>query len=47
MMLVHPESKVPGVWEPTWSAANGTKYTLELEKKAKEDDLIINYLNTR
>jgi hypothetical protein len=33
------------VWEPAWSAANVVKYTLELEKRNRECDLIIDTLS--
>lgn len=35
----------PGIWEPNWSVANGIKYTLELEKKCKEDDILLDRYN--
>jgi len=43
--LPHPQTKEPGVWEPAWSEANGVKYTLELEKRNRECDLIIDALS--
>ncbi|MFZ5451680.1 MAG: hypothetical protein ACOZF2_07390 [Thermodesulfobacteriota bacterium] len=42
--LAHPKSGEQGVWEPAWSAANGVKYTLQLEKRNQECDLIIDAL---
>jgi len=42
--MAHPKTTEPGVWEPAWSEANGVKYTLELEKRNKECDLIIDAL---
>jgi len=42
--MAHPKTTEPGVWEPVWSEANGVKYTLELEKRNKECDLIIDAL---
>jgi hypothetical protein len=42
--LAHPKSGEQGVWEPAWSAAYGVKYTLELEKRNRECDLIIDAL---
>jgi hypothetical protein len=42
--MAHPKTGEPGVWEPVWSAANGVKYTLELEKRNRECDLIIDAL---
>jgi hypothetical protein len=42
--LAHPKNGEQGVWEPAWSAANGVKYTLELEKRNRECDLIIDAL---
>jgi hypothetical protein len=42
--MSHPKTTEPGVWEPAWSEANGVKYTLELEKRNKECDLIIDAL---
>jgi len=43
--MPHPKTTEPGVWEPAWSEANGVKYTLELEKRNKECDLIIDALS--
>ena len=43
--MAHPKTTEPGVWEPAWSEANGVKYTLELEKRNKECDLIIDALS--
>ena len=43
--LSHPRTGESGVWEPAWSAANGVKYTLELEKRNRECDLIIDALS--
>ena len=42
--LNHPKTCKSGVWEPAWSAANGVKYTLELEKRNRQCDLIIDAL---
>lgn len=42
--MAHPKTGEPGVWEPAWSAANGVKYTLELEKRNKQCDAVIDAL---
>lgn len=41
-----PDGRV-GIWEPTWSEANGLEYMLQLEKKAKQDDILIDALQKR
>jgi len=43
--LSHPRTGEPGVWEPAWSEANGVKYTLELEKRNRQCDLVIDALS--
>ncbi len=43
--LTNRKTGEAGVWEPFWSEANGVKYTLELEKRNKECDLVIDALS--
>jgi hypothetical protein len=43
--LAHPKTWEQGIWEPAWSAANGVKSTLELERRNRECNLIIDILS--
>lgn len=43
--MPHPVTGEAGIWEPVWSEANGVKYTLELEKRNRQCDLLIDALS--
>ncbi len=43
-VLLHPTTGKVGIWEPTWSEANGVAFTLELMQKAEQDDILLDAL---
>ncbi|MFW6172878.1 MAG: hypothetical protein ACOC5T_03965 [Elusimicrobiota bacterium] len=46
-VLKNPVTGETGVWEPVWSEKNGAVYTLELEKRNKKCDNIIDKFNSK